>query len=341
MPSFADGPAMMRLPSVDAYLGDGETRFFGEGYKRAAHRFTDILSADGEGGPVIIATAAVAYPPGWSRKGDTDQRPHLSTIDVLVLGVQVAELWLAWHVGLGEDAVRSAWIRDAQIKAGSSPVEDELDAVPLVAWRSDTSESLSGPERTVSILECTVSTLFLRIEVDHPAESSSQPAAPLDEHERRPFGGAYRARSQQVRDVMVAADRLQARAKVELRSWGGAAAPGVGIEGHFQPSIGLIDGFVVALQLGQILLYELDEVTRAESNTLWMRSTRWQASAPPRPETGTHPVVVELHDAALLRTRSGETWRRAEVVAELGAIAVTCSIAHQLPITATTMPPTQ
>ncbi|WP_086662132.1 AvrD family protein [Lentzea kentuckyensis] len=327
MQSFVDD-AVLRFATVEEYLGDRETRFFGEGYKRATYRLSGIESADGEGGPVVSATAAVGYPADWSRKGTIDQLPHLSTIDVLLLGVQLAEIWLARHAGLGEQARRSAWIREAHIKAGSSPVEEELTGFAVTAARSRVAEQ-AEPGRVVSTLDCQVGSLRLRVDVDHVA-AGPDGSDELGDQDRRPYGDGHKARLQRLRDVVVAADRLSATARVELPAT--PALPGVGVEGDFQPSVSLVDAFVVALQLGQVLLYELDGVTRADSNTLWMRSTRWQAESPVRPDAGTHPVVVELRDAALLHNRKGETWRRADIVSELGGVTVVCSVAHQLPI---------
>ncbi|ALG06315.1 AvrD family protein [Kibdelosporangium phytohabitans] len=322
------------LPSVEDYLGDAQTRFFGAGYRAVDHRFTDVHSADGDGGPLMIASAAVEYPRDWSRKGSTDQRPHLSTIDVLVLGVRLAELWMARNVGLSDDALRSSWIRDVQMRAGRAAVEDELEAVPVVLWRSEVARSPSGSGRSVSTLECTVSTLTLRLELDHPTAPSALAvpvADPISGVNGRVVGAAYRARAPQVTDVRIPADRLTADAHVRLEPWDGLSAPGHGFEAVFQPSIGLIDAFVVVLQLGQILLYELDGLTRTESHTLWMRSTRWQASTPATPGDEAHRATVELREAQLLRNRENEMWRRADIVATLGRIAITCSVAHQLP----------
>lgn len=319
----------MHLASVDDYLGNRATRFFGEGYKRATHGLAGIESAGGGGEEAISATATVGYPADWSRKGTIDQRPHLSTIDVLLLGVQLSEVWLARHAGVGEAALRSAWIRQVHIKAGSSPVEDELEAFAVTARRTALSPSPAGPDRAVSTLACKVGSLSVRLDVDHLAgpTSGDTPGDPAG----RPCGDGYRTHTQQVSDVTVAADRLSAEARVEVQVEAGAA--GAGIEGDYQPAVGLIDVFVVALQLGQVLLYELDGLTRAESNTLWMRSTRWRIDAPARPVDGEHPVLVELRDAALLHNRKGETWRRADIVSGLGGIAVTCSVAHQIPAT--------
>ncbi|MFG2880205.1 AvrD family protein [Streptomyces sp. NPDC048337] len=328
----------LHLDNVSDYLGAPERRFFGEGYKRAQHRLTGIThgqdAAAGDTTPTLTGTAAVTYPADWSRKGDVDQKPHLSTIDVLLLGVQLTEALLAEHRGLGEEDFRGSWLRRARIKAGAVPVEDDLTAIPVAA-RLGGEQPSPDPGRTVSVVDATVGALTIRVELDHPDVRRAPARPPLTGAADRPFGDAYRQRRQSVEDVRVAPGRDSATALARLTAWDLAAAPGSGTEGGHQPSAGLVDAFVVALQLGQVLLYELDGVSRADSDTLWMRSTLLEASSPHRPLTtpdgGAHPVAAELRDATRLTTRHGDTWRRADIAAELAGVSVICSVAHRLP----------
>ncbi|MEU3064346.1 AvrD family protein [Streptomyces subrutilus] len=327
----------LHFDNVSDYLGAPERRFFGEGYKRARHRPAALTSGrDAATGaaPTVTGTAAVTYPADWSRKGAVDQKPHLSTIDVLLLGVQLTEALLAGHRGLTDEDFRGSWLRRVRIKAGAVPVEDDLDAVPVAA--SLTGERPSPDAgRTVSLVDAVVGALTVRVELDHPDVRRAPAPAPDAGRADRPFGAAHRQRRQSVEDVRVAPARCRATAAVRLTAWDAAATPGSGTEGGHQPSAGLIDAFVVALQLGQVLLYELDGVSRADSDTLWMRSTLLEASSPHRPpaapDGGPHPVAAELRDATRLTTRRGETWRRADIAAELAGVSVVCSVAHRLP----------
>ncbi|MEY9214393.1 hypothetical protein NI17_020030 [Thermobifida halotolerans] len=321
--------------NVQDCLGPGEHRFFGEGYKRANHRLDGLTVGVDDGASWVHGVAAVSYPTDWSRKGTTDQSPHLSTIDVLLLGVQLSEIVLARHVGLDTEQRRTLWVRRARIRAGSSPVEEELTGFPVSARIVGQSPSPSGPDRGTAALECTVGTLRIWTEIDHPAPPGPAAADPLDavlgSPGRRPFGDAHKSRRQHVENVVIDADRTRATALLRVDTWAEAAAPGDGTEGAFQPSVGLVDVFVAALQLGQIMLYELDEVARADSNTLWMRRTLFEADRPRRPARQPLPITASLVDPALLRTGGGETWRSADISAAAAGIRMTCSVAHRLP----------
>jgi len=321
--------------NIEDYLGPGELRFFGEGYKRVQRSLESVaLGADDVGTPYVTAVASVTYPADWSRKGDSDQRPHLSTIDVLLLGVQLSEIHLARHAGLTEAQLRTVWIRRARIKAGSRPVEDNLAGFDVVAQLDHVQPSFDHSDRQVSVMDCRVGALTIRIEIDHyiPIDNvPSDPAAVLVSNtETHAFGEAFEAHCMHVEDVFLSADRLHTKANVSFDIEHEAALGGG--KRQVQPYVHMINMFVVALQLGQVMLYELDGINRAESNTLWMRSTLLESDTPrPHANTGVAFMMASLVDAELLHTRRGETWRRADITAQGGGVKVVCSVAHRLP----------
>lgn len=322
--------------NIDDYLGPAEHRFFGAGYKRADHRLDSVMSGtDGTRAPWVSAVASVMYPSDWSRKGEVDQRPHLSTIDVFVLGMQLSEILLSSQVGLTEEQLRTAWVRCARIKAGSKPVEDNLTGLKVSARLDRTQPFDDLPGRQVSVMKCCVGALTIETEIDHASPGGDTEhgieVALLSGPDISTYGEAFKTHHQRVGNMFVSPDRLHATAQVwfEAKDHDSALR---GIEGHFQPATGMIDMFVVALQLGQVMLYELDGLTRAESNTLWMRSTKLEADSPPRPaNTGPAPVTTSLQQAQLLPTRRGEKWRRADITAQGQGVRLMCSVAHQLP----------
>lgn len=154
------------LGTVDDFLGAREGRFFGEGFKRVHHRLTG-LTIDDTG---ITATAGLEIPGAWSRKGDTTQRPHLSTVDVMLYGARLAGLHAAHHHGLGPDAPFS--VRSLTIKAGNQPQEDGLDTFPVSGRLLDTADD------GTTTMECRVGLLTVRIETaaGTPGTAGPRPA---------------------------------------------------------------------------------------------------------------------------------------------------------------------
>lgn len=320
----------LSFASIDDYLGPRTHRFFGEGHKRSTHQLDDVeitsSASSGHGG--LKATARVDYPPDWSRKGETMQGAHLSTIDVLLLGEQITAIYLAHAFDSGE--LQPVLLAPVRIIAGSSAIEDELDGFEISA----TAVSTPAPHSTDSIhtrLSCEIGTLRLSWVVEHlPLHQRSgrwrysNATHSLTREWVGSIKSGSRGRSQLLRQVSADLSSLTAQADVTLI--GPTATPDrVG-----RPTDLLVDCFAESLQLGQLLLYELDGVSRRLSNTLWMRQTsfRWQRDHVPNETKAT----ARLEKARLLDRREGrERWRTADIVGTAHGVEMRCAVAHLLP----------
>ncbi|MFD8707645.1 AvrD family protein [Kitasatospora sp. NPDC059648] len=330
-----------RRATVDDYLGPGEKRFFGEGYKRAEQRLTDIRVGVGpEGVGHVRARAGASYPDDWSRKGKRNQRPHLSSIDALLLAGETAEIHLAHVLGLDADRRSTARLRRVRMKAGTSPVEEELDEFPVEATVTELPYGAAGPDMRVSIADCRVGAMRVQCEIEHPAGvvrsepgAYDGPDALLGSAVLRPYGAAHKAKYQLIEHLSVDFPNNSASATVSsrFRESEAADAPVRGLESHSHRATSILDVFVATIQLGQILLYEIDGVPRSESNTLWMRQTVLDIAEPHRPVTAPEPLSVHLEGTELLTSRDGETWRLVDIVGRLRHMSVRCSAAHRLP----------
>ncbi|MFJ3654534.1 AvrD family protein [Streptomyces nigra] len=320
--------------SVDDHLGPAEQRFFGRGFRRVGYDLGELRLARGADGTVRAAsTVGVTYPADWSKKAaGTDLRPHFSTVDGLVVAAQLTEACLAGSV----PQRHGAWLRRVRMTAGSSP-QEHLDGLPAEATLRRTDPLPAEPGHGVSSVDCAIGTMRVRCEVVHPLPAGTpddphtyvSPAALLGPAADRYFGTGFTTRGQSIHEVAVDRGALRADALLTVNHEDGAAVPTVGLEGAYQPSVSMIDAFVTALQLAQIMLYDLDGMRRQDSNTLWMRQTTLTASRPDRP-TEAIPVTTRLEEPGLLRMAGG-TWRTLDVVAELAGLRVRSAVAHQLP----------
>ncbi|SEN90395.1 avirulence D protein (AvrD) [Actinacidiphila rubida] len=352
------------VASIDDRLGPAASRFFGDGHRRVTYRFTGIVIDPGPDG-AITATAGVLCPPDWSLKAGASQRPHLSTIDALVVGARLAELFLTRRHRLTAAKRSLMWLRRVEIRAGREPDEEDLESLRVEGRPAGTRphEHLAGT--AVTLMTCRIGGMRIRCEVVHPfgrpvvhpvvhpvfdragpaaTELGGLAAADLAARDRAAgplpypapaglYGEGFRTRRQPIRDItlQVTGDRQRADGTARLAPVPGTAPGGGGLEGAYQPAVSFIDAFVIALQLGQLLLYDLDGLDRAHSNTLWMRRTVLECDTPERPATGPFPVTAELAGSALLDARDGARWRTADITAACAGVRVLCSVTHELP----------
>jgi hypothetical protein len=309
--------------SIDDHLGPSQGRFFGHGFKRVAHSVRGVEITRG----AISATAGLAYPADWSRKSSGSLRPHLSSVDALVLAVQLAEAHLTHTRRLDVGQRRRTWLRSFDMRGGRVPQED-LAALPVQAIQLDTRNS-------VSTYSCLIGTLGVTCQIEHDAGRARATGGDYDNLDSllgaaqgRYYGAGFRRRAQRIADVCVTPDGDAIAATVAVSDPDGALDDGLG--GAYGPAPSMLDGLVCLAQLAQVLAYRLDGIERGQSHTLWMRRLAQSSPAPPRPATGPVTATLALQRSRVLAFGDGR-WRTLDVAGELHGIHVRSSIAHQLP----------
>ncbi|MFF4259811.1 AvrD family protein [Streptomyces sp. NPDC001663] len=327
--------------SFDSCLGPGTKRFFGSGYKRVVQDLKDITT-DGSDQPGALVTArgTLTYPQDWSRKsGAGELRPHLSSIDALVLAVTLAEVHLSRAFGLTAAQQRRTWLRQADVRAGSAPHEDLAD-FPVEGRLVACDGPESGRTTPSATFDCRVGGLRVRCTLVH--EHGGKAAGPatfadasqaLGPASARHYGEGYKNRTQYAEHVHVDLERqrIQGRQRVLTAQPNNEAH---GAEAAYGPSVSPVDALVGVAQLAQALLYAQDGVTRGSTNTLWMRRFVIDTQTPVRPLGHNFATTVRTAGTRLL-TMGGQTWRTADLtVDDFSGISGRCSLAHRLPTAA-------
>ena len=318
--------------AVDDYLGPGDKRFFSAGYRRVGYTFGPVVAdVRSEHDAAVTTHVGLTYPADWSKKlADTDLRPHLSTIDAILLGVQLAEACVVRTFRLDPAAHRTLWVRRVRIRAGRAPEED-LTELPLEGRLTGTGTGTALP--AVSVVDCRVGTMRVRCEVEHqggPAHPGHDLLPSLDTllgpAKNRYYGSGFTRGAHRIDDLELNLGDLIATANVDLTD----ANTTQGAEAAYTPAPTMVDAFATGLQLAQILLYELDGLHRRDSNTLWMRSTTLTSTGPHRTFRPGLPLHTRLANTRLVEMNEG-VWRTADILTEFAGVAFTCGVTHALP----------
>jgi avirulence D protein (AvrD) len=314
--------------SVDDFLGPAEKRFFASGYRRVDYEFGEVV-VDRTG---VATSLRLSYPADWSKKAAAKGAlpPHLSTVDAILLGAQLTELCLTVNYGLSVAQRQLIWLQDIRIRAGSTP-DEMLDQVPATASLAQTVDHAGGRRR--STVDITVGRMRIRCAAVHDTTEANpvqgryaNPEALLGPAASRYYATGFVRGGHRVDELSVDAGQLRAAASVTVH----VVNADQGIEGAYQPRVTAVDAFVTGLQLGQVLLYELDSMRRGASNTLWMRNTHMTLPEPGDDLVERVPLTTALENPKLIEMGGG-VWRTADIVTELGGARFICAVTHQLP----------
>ncbi|PKE29916.1 hypothetical protein CWS43_14315 [Rahnella sp. AA] len=317
-----------KFSSVDEILGPSENRFFSSGYRCSEHKVSNLTFPEpGENNCCLEATVSFFYPSNWSVKNaGMDVTPHLSTIDMLVLAMQMVETHLSFHFGLSMDDLDTNHVNEIAIHAGTKPQED-LNDIPVSLVLRRSVEKTDDSSRKVSTYECRVGLMRAVCQIEHPfcgKENNKTEINSLDNLniKKRYYGLGYKEQKHILSAVYLDMANLTADAQVEFifsKEESQVITP---------EKVSYIDVFVTCAQLAQVLLYSLDGLSRSETSTLWMIRTNFSEDAG---EIKNHDKVKTLISTSQIIELNGKQWRNAEVLGTLGNKKAKITFAHALP----------
>lgn len=328
----------VNFKSIDDILGEGDQRFFSAGFKKVLHQVGTInvdINENGQG--YVTAKANVFYPSSWSKKTeDTDLKPHLSTIDALVLAVQMNEVYLNHMYGLDENQRKKMWLRRFVMKAGSTPQEDLTDFT-IETRHLETKNVIGSLYGYISIFESKVGTIKVRCEIEHEMGERQTEGAFFSNIEEilgtsvsRYFGTGYKLRKQIIEDVVIDNKTQRAEALITIEQSEDEELVNEGLEAYYRSSLSAIDCMTSVAQLGQALLYTLDNIHRSKSNTLWMRQVIIERK---NPNESCTPFIAstQVAQSKLLKIK-GNIWRTSELTGTFKDFDLRYYVAHELPV---------
>jgi len=328
-----DSPVLptTRVNHIDDYLGPSAYRYFGSGHRRVAQHISSLAWTPGSPRKEAQGSAEIIYPALWSSKGaNSTHSAHLSTIDALALSLRMVETFLASGLGLTAEQISRAWLSRYKMRPGSRPHTD-LRHVPLRIVQCEIRTSDKSPGWTSTEFGCVVGGIKVHCYVEHEtAAVRSIDAAALSLTKAPYHCGGYRFRTQEITDVALAAAEGSIIATVDVRDTPETSAGTGELGSAYQPALTMLDATVVYAQLGQVLMYSLDELSRGDTDTLWMRAVDMASSGPD--STVVEPMSCE---SSVIRSSvlhfAGGQWRVSAMRGSMANTTVTYSLGHRLP----------
>lgn len=318
-----------RLPesyqSIDQILGAKHGRYFGDGYKRVNYSLDDVridhLTRQ------LQVRACIEYPDSWSLKQRARTlKPHLSTIDAMLLNCYLCEHLLDTYFDLKAERHPPLLVRRVEMKSGSTPDED-LRAVPLEVTLLKSEKTVHEFYRYRSTLRVRVGVMELENVIEHGGDSRDTPAdlwLRAWDDPRMSYSQECRRCTEHKRDYEIGAIELDlaagcAKARLQIRQ------DAQQLNAFLSP----IEVIVSLAQLAQALIYRSDNLDRSQSETLWMRSVLLENFTHFR-DLSDSAAEVWLENEKTLRM-GGETWRIFRMLGQVGSSRAVFTVAHKLP----------
>ncbi|MBH0776172.1 AvrD family protein [Nocardia bovistercoris] len=322
--------------SYDEPLGPRSDRYFGDGYKKVSPDLTTLRIARSTGpGAEHRGVARLSYPAAWSRKQHGELVPHVSSVDTIMLAAALCDAAITHTRDLNSEEAGRMWVRHASVRSGASPHID-LDNIPVTAAVTATAESEDDESETTFAFR--VGNLSGSMTIVHPIGIGPLTVPGYDRietlheiHGPRPHYYLDGVKDHTLSATHIVVDdqatRITGRHRVNAGVEGGYS----GAESAHWNSVSPIDLIVGAAQLSQILLYRMDGLNRAKSNTLWMRKLEFVTDGPHRLADDEFDGTVEIRRAPVI-DRGGQRWRSADLlIKEFRGLTGSCLLAHQIP----------
>lgn len=296
---------------ADEILGDYESRYFGAGHKRTNYKVE---------GKFIESKAEVSQTDGWSEKDGCQMKPHLSTVDGIILAVMYVEKYIQ------ESSVQikldNMLLYSFEIKAGSKPVED-LTNIALNIKKEEILEKEAHFE--VSVEGMNVKLHFRNVEVkDLKAVFYETEKSDIKLHY---FSEHLKNVKHNIGNIKFGESTISCVISKEEKD--SVFYEGIGC--LLSNSMSILEWLIIFSQMGQLLAYDIDLINRQESETLWMKNVKAEMDFP---VVYKEPIVVSggVVKSSLLNIKE-KMWRVFEMAgtADDGNIRFEGKIAHVLP----------
>lgn len=222
----------------------------------------------------MVGILVIQWPDVWAQKADKVLPPHLGSLEFYVIGAQLSELYLEIIDNFSNDDIEKSWISHFKIKAGA---EAETEVFQEQCECAKTSQKPISEITDESTFEIRIGKAIVVISICHP-KGVPNPRISINKikniSENRNytyFSCGYKIPVHRIFDIHIDKEKRTATAEVEMINQE-LVNIFKGIGSSFQPCFSYCDAILIVGQLSQILLFNLDGITRENASNLWMRS---------------------------------------------------------------------
>ncbi len=313
---------------IDDALGEKSKRFFSSGYKRTTRVIKDIVVTP----DAIDSTCSVSMPKDWSIKGSSVQLVHLSSVDAVLIALQLSEAFCTVLYNLSGAMRRAISIISFSSKAGRQSLKDLKNFRATASLSSRNGDSISFSSY-VGGIEVELQ-LKIPFKCNPPARISRKGVCYsfisdiLGKFNSNFYGLGFTRAQHEIKNILVNLDASSVTATLDNSYPSRAAYQGMETVVGFNYCASPIDAMVITSQLAQCYLYFLDGLSRENSSTLWMRAMRFSIVSMTNSDETFVGIDIVRSEKVLL---DGVPWRCINAEGYIGNMVIFYGLGHALP----------
>ena len=306
--------------SVEEVLGPKDKRYCSAGFKNVNFSFSNVAIENSS----LEAKVHVDFSKKWSSKNDESLKPHLGTTEYFNIAVILSELLLLSHFELDGLAVSKSRVTYLKMKA--KPAGDLQLIQDVKVDYSGTLDEKSG--FGASSFDIGIGHMAIRLTIVHEM-GKPRTEAPyadfsiyLNHLEPHFYKTGYKECETDIEDVEVDVEERLVQSAVRFKSPSDHFGTG-----SFYPTMNIANFILLAGQLMQVLLYELEGIGRDQSKNLWLRGLEVNFNEPVSTMNAEAMVYCQTFKEVILR---GEKWRIADFAVSMDTLSAKFNMTHQI-----------
>jgi len=315
------------INKIETILGASDKRYFSNGFRNIEFEYTNLTISKKS----ISCKLLFNIKNTWSKKAQI-VKPHLGTVEYFAVSVFMSEILLKTIEGLSDTEISSAWVTDFYIKTrpNNNLEAEHINVNAIIISSSELNHSEWDCKKIINI---EIGTINVTLVTNHNRSKNANSslyynyASILDNYKRNLYTNGYKCSYHNVTDIKLNSLDQEATSKIILKQdYSDINFNGLGSK---YLNVNLITDHILATgQLIQVLLYEMDNIKRDESNNLWLRELTLNYPIPfTKTISSNHIKSTESRIIAM----KNENWRLTAIEVTHENIKSIFKVSHKLP----------
>ena len=307
--------------SIEEVLGSKSKRYCSAGFRNVNFSFSNMTIANNS----LDAKVHVDFSKKWSSKNDENLKPHLGTTEYFNIAVILSELFLISFFELDDAAISKS--RVSYLKMKAKPAGDNNLIQDVKVDYNGTLEK--GLDSGASSFDISIGHMMIQLSIVHEIKKQRTETPYVDfsvflnRLEHHFFKTGYKESKTDIKNVEL---NLYGRTVQSIVNYKNSPYKRFGIS-SFYSTMNIANFILVAGQLMQVLLYELEGIDRNQSKNLWLRGLEINFSEPVSTVNTKATVYCQTFKEVILR---GEKWRVADFAVSMDALSAKFNMTHQI-----------